>query len=166
MKILTSLALLILCSTAVSAANVDKIELEKLAGDWEGEGHFLLPGVHTTIDIAGKAKFKFDEKTKRLKTELTAEKFMFSYSDSGYISINPKTDSVSWEVWDNSNRHAKYYGIREGNTVYGERMRGKDKYEVKIVQTTEDKIKFNLIITEPDGDVFDKAVFELNRVKE
>ena len=148
-----------------SVRAVDKIELKKLDGNWEGEGNFLLPGVHTKIDIEGKAIFRFDKKTNRLRTELTGEKFMFSYSDSGYISINPKTDSVSWEVWDNKNRHAKYYGIRKGNMIHGERMRKDEIYEVKIVQTSEDKIEFKLIITEPDGDVFDKAVFELNRVK-
>ena len=165
MKIFITAIFILFLSITLFASGVDKIELENLDGKWKGSGSFLVPGIHTKVEIEGAANFKFDKKTKKLRTELRGEKFMFTYSDSGYLYIDPKTDSVSWEVWDNRNKHAKYYGIRKGNAIYGKRNRGKDVYELKITQTTKDKIMFKLIITEPDGDVFDKAAFDLHRVK-
>ncbi len=90
---------------------------------------------------------------------------MFTYSDSGYLYIDPVTDSVSWEVWDNRNKHALYHGIRRDKKIIGERMRGKDLYQLVIDQVAKDTIEFKLLITEPSGAVFDKAVFNLWRVK-
>ncbi len=164
-KLLSLFVSLFLIGTTLNAGEVKKIELSNLDGKWEGNGSFLLPGVHTKVGIDGKATFKYNEKSKQLRTSLSGEKFMFSYNDSGYLYIDPVTDSVSWEVWDNRNKHALYYGIRKDNIINGERMRGKDKYELVIDQVAIDTIEFKLIITQPDGDVYDKAVFNLWRVK-
>ena len=147
------------------AGEVTKIELEQLDGKWEGDGSFLLPGVHTTVSIDGKATFKYDKKTKKLRTSLSGDKFMFTYNDSGYLYINPVTDSVSWEVWDNRNKHALYYGIRKDNLITGERMRGDELYELVIDQVATDTIEFKLLITTPEKKVYNKAVFNLWRVK-
>ena len=159
------LIVFLLLTSVVTAGKVEKIELKNLDGRWEGSGEFLLPGIHTKMSIDGNAVFTYDAKLKKLRTSLTGEKFMFTYSDSGYLAINPKTDSVSWEIWDNSNKHALYHGIREGNRLRGDRLRGKETYEVLIEQKAEDSIQFKLIIIQDDGDVYDKAVFDLWRVK-
>lgn len=164
-KRLSLLLSIFLIGSYLSASEVKQIELPQLDGKWEGNGAFLLPGVHTKIGIDGKAAFVYDEKSKRLRTSLSGEKFMFTYSDSGYLYIDPVTDSVSWEVWDNRNKHALYHGIRKDNIIKGERMRGKDLYELIIDQIAKDTIEFKLLITQPDGDVYDKAVFNLWRVK-
>ena len=156
---------LCLIASLCFGGNVKKIELEQLDGKWEGDGSFLLPGVHTTVNIDGKATFKYDKKTKKLRTSLSGDKFMFTYNDSGYLYINPVTDSVSWEVWDNRNKHALYYGIRKDNIIKGERMRGDELYELVIDQVAADTIKFKLLITTPEKKVYDKAVFNLWRVK-
>ena len=164
-KKLTLFISLLCFASYSSAGEIKKIELQQLDGKWEGTGVFLLPGVHTKVAIDGNADFQYDKKTKRLRTSLSGEKFMFSYNDSGYLYIDPVTDSVSWEVWDNRNKHALYHGIRKDNIIKGERMRGKDLYELVIEQVATDTIEFKLLITQPDGDVYDKAVFNLWRVK-
>lgn len=156
---------LFLIGSYLNADEIKKIELSQLDGNWEGNGSFLLPGVHTKVGIDGKATFVYDKKSQRLRTSLRGEKFMFTYNDSGYLYIDPVTDSVSWEVWDNRNKHALYHGIRKDNIIKGERMRGKDLYELVIDQIAKDTIEFKLLITQPDGDVYDKAVFNLWRVK-
>ena len=167
-KIKISISLIVLALLIVSnisAGDISKIELSQLDGKWQGNGEFLLPGVHTKVSIEGNAKFVYDKNLDRLRTSLTGEKLFFTYSDSGYLQINPLTDSVTWEVWDNRNKHAFYHGVRNGNVISGERMRKKDLYELKIIQQSQDTIEFKLIITQPDGDVYDKAVFNLWRVK-
>ncbi len=164
-KLLSIIVSILLMSSFLNAGEIKKIELSQLDGTWEGNGAFLLPGVHTKVGIDGKATFVYDKKSKKLRTSLSGEKFMFTYNDSGYLYIDPVTDSVSWEVWDNRNKHALYYGIRKDNIIKGERMRGKDKYELVIDQVAKDTIEFKLLITQPDGDVYDKAVFNLWRVK-
>ncbi len=164
-KMLSLILFLFLISSFLQAGEIKKIELPQLDGNWVGSGSFLLPGVRTKIEITGKAKFRYNKKTKKLRTSLTGEKFMFTYSDSGYLYIDPVSDSVSWEVWDNRNKHALYHGIRKGNKIIGKRMRGKEQYELVIKQVTIDKIEFKLLITLPNGDVYDKATFNLRRVK-
>ncbi len=164
-KLLSLFISLFLISSLLNAGEIEKIELSNIDGDWEGNGSFLIPGVRAKVSIDGKAKFVYNKKTKKLRTSLTGEKFMFTYSDSGYLYIDPVSDSVSWEVWDNRNKHALYYGVRKDNIIKGERMRGKDKYELVIYQVAKDTIEFKLLITQPDGDVYDKAVFNLWRVK-
>lgn len=165
MKKIILLIAVIIAST-VMADKVDKIELKNLDGDWEGVGEFLMPVTNMNVDIAGKANFVYDEKTERLRTSLSGEKLFFSYSDSGYLWVDPKSDTISWEVWDNRGKHALYHGRVDGNTITGERKRKDDIYRVIIEQVTTDSIDFKLNITQPDGDNFNKAVFHLWRVKD
>lgn len=160
------LCAVILLPVVIFAEEIEKIELAHLHGNWEGVGSFKVPVAGTELSIEGAAEFTYDETYDRLRTSLTGEKFMFSYSDSGYLTINPVNDSVTWEVWDNRNRHAFYKGIRDGNKIIGDRIRKKDIYEVTIIQPTRDSIEFKLTVTEPDGDSYNKAVFNLWRVKE
>ena len=147
------------------AGEMDKLELANLHGNWEGVGEFLVPITGGKVSIAGKANFVYNEKTQMLRTSLTGEKFFFKYTDSGYLWIDHATDTISWEVWDNSGKHALYYGEVKDNTVTGSRLRGKDIYDVMIKQVTMDSIDFKLTITQPDGDILDKAAFHLWRVK-
>lgn len=154
---------LIFCISHVFADSVEKIDLKNLDGEWEGVGFFLLPVANTEVKITGSANFVYDAEKERLRTELRGEKLFFTYSDSGYLKIDNNTDSVSWEVWDNSGKHALYHGRVEGNMLKGERYRKKNLYEVSIEQVTNDSIDFKLTITEPNGESFDKAVFNLWR---
>jgi hypothetical protein len=147
----------------VFAEDIEKIDLKNLEGDWEGIGSFLLPVMGTNVKIEGSAKFVYDDIKKQLRTELKGEKLFFKYSDSGYLEIDDVTDSVSWEVWDNSGKHALYHGISEGNKLKGEQYRKEKLYEVSIEQVTMDSIDFKLTITKPNGKSYDKAVFNLWR---
>jgi len=154
---------ILFCIPHIFAENIKKIDLKNLEGNWEGVGFFLLPVADTEVKITGSANFLYDTEKDRLRTELKGEKLFFTYSDSGYLKIDNKTDSVSWEVWDNSGKHALYHGIAEGNMLKGERYRKENLYEVSIEQVTIDSIDFKLTITKPNGESYNKAVFNLWR---
>lgn len=164
-RILYSALTILLIPIIIVAGDVKKIELENLDGNWEGDGKFILPMTSVPVSIEGKANFVYDKEKDRLRTSLTGEKLFFTYSDSGYITIDSKTDSVRWEIWDNRNKHAIYHGLRKDNQVVGERARKKDIYKVIIEQTATDSIEFKLTVTPPDGEEYNKATFNLWRVK-
>jgi len=165
MKKIILLISIIVFSVAL-AEKVEKIELKNLDGDWEGVGEFLVPVTNMNVDISGSANFAYNEKSKKLRTSLFGEKLFFTYSDSGYLWVDPKSDTISWEVWDNRGKHALYHGKLDGNTITGERKRKDEIYRVIIEQVTTDSIDFKLNVTQPDGGSFNKAVFHLWRVKE
>lgn len=164
MKKIILLISIIVFSVAL-AEKVEKIELKNLDGDWEGVGEFLVPVTNMNVDISGSANFVYNEKSKKLRTSLFGEKLFFTYSDSGYLWVDTKSDTISWEVWDNRGKHALYHGKLGGNTITGERKRKDEIYRVIIEQVTTDSIDFKLNVTQPDGDSFNKAVFHLWRVK-
>lgn len=156
--------LLTIFSAVASADEIQKFDLKSLHGEWAGTGEFLIPITGGRMDISGEAIFIYQPERKRLKTSLIGEKFFFKYTDSGYLWVDPVTDTISWEVWDNSGKHALYHGKVEGNAVTGSRLYKKDIYDILIKQVTTDSIDFRLIITEPDGDRYDKAIFYLRRI--
>lgn len=159
-------ALTLAAMALVYADSSETLDLKSLEGDWEGNGEFLMPVTSMKLSLKGEARFDYDSTSQRLRTSLTGRKLFFAYSDSGYLDLDQTTDSISWEVWDNFGRHAKYYGTVEGNKVAGERFKKKDIYRVMIELVTPDSIDFKLTITKPDGDRIDKATFYLWRVKE
>jgi len=161
--------LLVLLVAAVAVAEGDrtpKIELKQLEGDWEGNGEFLMPVTDMNISLDGTARFDYDTANGRLRTSLTGEKLFFTYADSGYLEHDQKTDSISWEVWDNFGKHAKYFGTVNGNIVTGVRNKKDLVYRVRIELVTADSIDFRLTITKPDGEQYDRAAFHLWRVED
>ncbi len=160
--------LVVLCFTLAAVTYSDdsgQIDLRTLEGDWAGQGEFIVPMTNITMSVEGRAQFAYDSLTGRLRTALTGEKFLFTYSDSGYLIHDTRTDSISWEVWDNFGKHAKYYGEVDGNRVVGNRYKKDSHYQVVIELVTLDSIDFRLTVTEPDSTQFNKAVFNLWRVK-
>lgn len=143
----------------------DTIDLRQLEGDWEGRGEFLVPITGITMSVEGQARFDYDSTQGHLRTAMVGEKYLFSYSDSGHLKLDEQTDSISWEVWDNFGKHSKYHGIVSGNKISGDRYKKKKYYRVMIELVTPDSIDFKLTVTEPDGDRYDRATFNLWRVK-
>jgi len=163
---LSTIAVLLTLAACTVSAGDKSLDIKTLDGNWKGVGQFLVPVTNFNVDINGKASFQWIPEGNYLRTSLTGDKLFFTYSDSGHLVHNPATDSISWEVWDNTGKHAKYLGKAEGNEVHGARMYGKDLYEVMIKLVTPDSIDFKLKVTQPDGDSFNKATFNLWRVKE
>ncbi|UCG62360.1 MAG: hypothetical protein JSV52_03485 [Candidatus Zixiibacteriota bacterium] len=161
--------LLLIVSLAVATITYSddsqQLDLKILEGEWEGDGEFLMPVTDIPMSVEGQAQFVWDSVTGRLRTALTAEKFLFTYSDSGYLVLDSRTDSISWEVWDNFGKHAKYYGQVSGKKVVGNRYRRGNHYQVVVELVTNDSIDFRLTVTEPDSNQFNRAVFNLWRVK-
>lgn len=164
-SVITSVLLILLFSYSLSE-DVKKMDLKSLEGNWEGNGEFLMPATDIAVSIAGKAQFQYDSTGGYLRTALTGEKFLFTYSDSGHLYLDGQTDSIHWEVWDNFGKHAKYSGMVEGNTITGKRYHKQNLYRVIIEIVSKDSIDFKLTITDPKGVIKDKATFNLWRVKE
>ena len=162
----TALALTLMSATISFSGGKQKFDLKALEGDWEGSGEFLVPITHTNMSVEGTARFDYDSAAGHLRTSLTGEKFLFTYSDSGHLVMDSKTDSISWEVWDNFGKHAKYYGTVDGNKITGDRYKKKSLYNVMIELVTADSIDFKLTVTESDGDKYTRAAFNLWRVKD
>jgi len=148
------------------AQSNSKIDISSLEGNWEGNGKFLVPMTGVRINIAGRAEFRYDREAGYLRTAITGNKFLFSYSDSGHLFHDPLTDSISWEIWDNSGKHALYQGVAEGNLIKGARLRKGKIYSVMIQNVTNDSIDFKLTTTDPNGESVDRATFNLWRVKD
>lgn len=162
---ITAVLLAPLFSLSLSV-NINEIDLISFEGSWEGNGEFLMPITNMAVAIEGKANFKYDSANGYLRTALTGSKFLFSYSDSGHLYYDKQTDSILWEIWDNYSRHAKYEGKAYGNIVKGTRYRKKNLYSVMIEMVTKDSINFKLMVTNPEGNSIDKAVFHLWRVED
>lgn len=163
--LLLLIALILIFSIAYSDHR-KQLDIRTLEGDWKGNGEFLVPVTGIRADIEGYATFAYNDIDDYLRTALTAEKFMFSYSDSGHLVHDTKTDSISWEVWDNFGKHALYHGKVEGNLVKGDRQRKDKIYSVTIEFVNRDSIDFRLITTDPeDNESVDRATFHLWRLK-
>ncbi len=164
--LLTALILSLLIAAIGVSGESEKFDLKALEGDWEGRGEFLLPVTHANVALDGAARFDYDSAGGYLRTSLTGEKFFFTYADSGHLVMDKKTDSISWEVWDNFGKHAKYFGTVDGNRVTGDRYKKKHFYNVTIELVTADSIDFKLTVTDPDGDKYTRAAFNLWRVRD
>lgn len=164
-KIALILFFLILLITITTIFGSDQIDLKNLEGDWEGTGTFLIPGINSMMEISGNANFEYFNEKNYLRTALSAEKFLFTYSDSGHLALDNNSDSLTWEIWDNLGRHAKYRGNINGNKILGSRLYHKKNYFVKIELVHIDTIDFRLYIKEKDNSEHDQATFKLHRLK-
>lgn len=164
-KIALILIFLILLITITTISGSDQLDLKTLEGDWEGDGTFLVPGLNTLMEISGNANFEYIDEKNYLRTALTGEKFLFTYSDSGHLALDNNSDSLTWEVWDNLGRHAKYRGYKNDNKIEGSRVYKKKNYFMKIELVHIDTIDFRLYIKEKDNSERDQATFKLHRIK-
>jgi len=138
-----------LFSTAATDSN--GFHLQTLAGNWEGEGEVVIPKTSIPLSIEGKAVFSYDSVTARLRTQIEASKFLFTYADSGYIYHDTATDSISWDIWDGFGRFSRYIGTVDNNVITGAKMRHGYRYQVKIDFITDDSLNFTLTTTGKDG---------------
>ncbi len=159
------ITVLMLCGSLLFAGDSVDFELADLEGNWEGVGTFVVPMTGMEMDITGKAKFDYVDDENYLRTALSGEKFMFTYSDSGHLALHEQTDSLTWEVWDNFGRHSLYRGEKNGGQILGHRKYKGKLYSIEINMVTMDSISFRLSTTNDDGARKDKATFNLWRVK-
>jgi len=163
--ILLTVVLSLLTVTALGQGG-NGFDATRLEGEWEGTGEFLMPVTNFAMDIAGKASFTWDSARGYLRTAITGTKFFFEYADSGHLVVDPATDSISWEVWDNWGKHALYHGLVEDGLIKGTRRKGDGVYSVSIEMATLDSIDFKLTYTGDDGSLRDRATFNLWRIKD
>lgn len=146
-----------------AAEDERQFRLGDLAGLWEGEGEVLIPKTSIPISVEGEAIFVFDSLTNRLRTEIEASKFFFTYADSGYIHHDTVTDSISWEVWDGFGRYSRYVGTIEDNVITGDKTRHGYLYRIEVDFITDDSLNFSLTTTDEDGDSRTRASINLWR---
>jgi hypothetical protein len=148
---------------SAGARHANDFRLQSLAGNWEGEGEVLIPKTSIPISIEGKAKFTYDSLTARLRTEIQASKFLFTYADSGYIYHDTATDSISWDVWDGFGKYSRYRGTVANNVITGVKTRHGYRYRIKIDFITDDSLNFTLTTTGKDGDSSTRAAITMWR---
>lgn len=142
----------------------DRFDLKRLAGLWEGTGEITIPITNISVSVAGEAEFIFDSVKNVLRTSLTARKFLFAYSDSGYLSYNIANDSMVWEVWDSFGKYSQYLGKVENGQLRGEYPRRDGLYRVAIEFITDDSLLFKLTVDDK-GKSKTKATLDLWRVR-
>jgi len=156
--------ILILSISAISEKS--KLDLTAFDGKWEGEGTYYLPFTSIPTSIDGTAMFKYDSARKFLRTELTAERFLFKYSDSGRMSYGKNQDSLIWDIWNSFGYYVRYTGGVKGKTIHGIRKWGKYTYDLYIDVVSDDSIKIKITSTDSDGDSSEVAKGYLRRSKE
>ncbi len=143
-----------------------KFDLKSLVGSWEGEGMFLMPVTDVEVELEGQGEFVYDAGRDLIKTSMTGTKYFLNYADSGLLRHDPQTDSITWEIWDNWGKHAKYRGeIRDGRLVADRTFKNKG-YQVTVDFPHPDTLDFRLTLADPDTKVREtRARFVLWRVK-
>ncbi len=142
----------------------ENFDLKRLAGLWAGAGEITIPITNISISVTGDAEFVFDSVKNVLRTSLTARKFLFAYSDSGYLSYNAENDSMVWEVWDSFGKYSRYLGQVEDGSLRGEYPRRDGLYRVTVDFITDDSLLFKLMV-DKKGKSKTKATLDLWRVQ-
>jgi len=152
-------------SVSILAGDSPSFRFDRLIGNWEGEGEIVVPMTEMTLEVEGTAKFTLDTATGLIRSQVSGQKYLMTYSDTGYIHHDPATDSVTWEVWDNLRKHRTFRGVVADGVLSGTRTSKRGVYDVRVRFTDTDRIKFHLTLTKPDGETVNRAVLELRRVK-
>ncbi len=162
--IIVLVSALILANNTVSEKT--KLDLASFDGKWEGEGTYYLPftGMPTSVDA--QAAFEYDHINKFLRTQITGERFMLKYSDSGRLAYIPKKDSLNWEIWNSFGYHVKYAGGVKGKSIHGRRHWGKYVYDLFVEVVSDDSLKIKITSTDAEGESSEIANGYLRRTKE
>ena len=161
-----SLLLIMLLLATNSSSEEEVLDLSRLTGDWTGSGSYLVPFTTMTALIDGEAKFIYDSSKGYLRTFMSADDLLFSYSDSGHLQINSKGDSAVWELWNSWGYHLKYRGTVKEKTISGSRLKGKLKYDVYVEIVNYDSLYCRLILTNEKGESSEQASCYFKRVVE
>ena len=152
-----------ICAAAGDRENTDKFDLKSLSGEWEGEGKVRVPVTGMKISINGNAVFTYDSLTRKLRTSLEGKRFFFSYTDSGYLTHDPITDSITWEIWDSFGKYSFYTGKVENNVINGVKTKEGKLYNVIVNFITDDSLTFKLTTTDEDGEVTKRVALDMWR---
>ncbi|MEA2030008.1 MAG: hypothetical protein U9N55_00200 [candidate division Zixibacteria bacterium] len=165
------LTMIFLCSSLL-AGNVNRdnssadFDIMNLVGEWEGEGFFVVPATDIKVEIEGDGLFVYDSTNHRMRTSMNGTSLFINYADSGYLQYYPKTDSVSWEIWDSWGRHSMYWGVIDSNILRADRIFKNGKYRVKVTFPHPDTLDFHLRKHVTDSSNLDRAAFLLWRKKD
>ncbi|MGH8014992.1 MAG: hypothetical protein ACREBV_02250 [Candidatus Zixiibacteriota bacterium] len=149
-----------------SNSDKSKLKLESFEGNWEGEGTYYLPFTNIPTSVDAKASFEYDGANKFLRTQITAERFMLKYSDSGKLAYIPKKDSLKWEIWNSFGYYVEYTGGVKEKSIHGKRKWGKNIYDLYVDLVSDDSMKIKITSTDPEGELSEIANGYLRRTKE
>ncbi len=169
-KLLSKMSLKIVFVSAIILANNSvsekaKLDLAAFDGKWEGAGTYYLPFTNLPTAVDAQAAFVYDSINKFLRTQITAERFMLKYSDSGRLAYIPKKDSLIWEIWNSFGYHVKYSGGVKGKTIHGQRQWGKYVYDLFVDMVSDDSLKIKITSTDAGGESSEIANGYLRRTK-
>ncbi len=156
------------CLALFSMANIiagerEELNLKSLDGDWEGKGTVVVPGTSITMDIEGSARFEYINEDNYLKTSIVAEKFMFTYRDTGHMVYDNKSNIVTWEIWNNIKQYAKYEGVYKDSVISTTRNHRGRLYFARIEIKHPDSLVFILSESQKDAEPINRASILLVR---
>lgn len=158
---ISCLALLIVAN--LLAGEKEDFSLKSLDGNWEGKGTAMIPGTSMTMDIEGSARFEYFDKDEYLKTSIVAEKFMFTYRDTGHMVYDSESNIVTWEIWNNIKQYAKYKGVYKDSVISTTRKHRGKIYIARIEIKHVDSLVFELLESKTDADPVSRASILLVR---
>jgi hypothetical protein len=158
------LCLLLLLATSTSAAN-KVLKLSELIGNWQGAGEMVLPGVDISMELTGEALIGYDSAGDFYRTAITAEKFLFVYSDSGHLFSDGSDTGIVWELWNSFGQHLRLSGVIDEQAMRGSQRFGSKTYHLELKQITADSL--SAVITQSRKSATNRVVgqFGLRRVK-
>jgi len=149
-----------------SVSEKARLDLKAFAGKWEGEGTYYLPFTSIPTSLDAKASFEYDSINKLLRTAITAERFLLTYSDSGHLAYGSHKDSLNWEIWNSFGYHVEYTGGVKGKSIHGKRQWGKYVYDLFVDVVSDDSLKIKITSTDDKGESSEIANGYLRRTKE
>ena len=159
-------ALLLPCLAILSAGTESyRFDPTKFIGHWKGGGAVMVPMTGAMVPFEGEARFQRDSSAAYLRTSLVGRALVLQYSDSGHFRIDPKTDSLQWELWNNLGQYVVYRGVALGNVIVGKQVNGRLTYNVVTQFVNRDSLHLNVTATDHEGNTSDLANLKLGRVR-
>ncbi|MFH1688391.1 MAG: hypothetical protein ABIE70_12840 [bacterium] len=165
-KIGTAMLLVLAILTAATfypAHAQETFDISKYLGNWRGCGEAYIPYLGTSLAFDGKASFHNDSTGAYVRTAASGQALLLTYADSGRFVIDPASDSITWDIWDNFGRYSQYHGVAQGDMLKGKQKRGSLVYTMITRFLSSDSIVVTISTTDSEGVVTERAKINLGR---
>lgn len=150
-KLLLAVSLAAVTCT-LAADQAGRFDPESYLGNWKGGGKVLIPWTGMQVPFDGGAEFSRDS-TDVIHTSFSGQAAGFKYSDSGRLIVDPETDSLTWDLWDNHGKHRRFRGVALGDILLGQGVRGGPTYTVVNEFVGPDSLNIKVTSTDARGTV-------------
>jgi len=165
--LLTLAAILLLPGLRLLSAGTDPYRFDptKFIGHWKGGGAVMVPMTGAMVPFEGEARFQRDSAAAFMRTMLVGRALVLQYSDSGHFRVDPRTDSLQWELWNNLGQYVVYRGVALGNVIVGKQVNGRLTYNVVTEFVNRDSLHLDVTATDREGNTSGLATLKLGRIR-